>query len=582
MTNYEIARVFTRMADLMEVQGENPFKIRAYRKAADTIRDLTESLESIAARGALETVPGVGKGIAEKIEEIVATGTTAALEVLRAQVPEGLPELLNLPGLGARTVQTLHKELGVGSIADLERAAKEHRVRGLPGMGAKSEENLLRAIESYQRLSERWPLGRALPYAERLVDALAKAPGLVRLEIAGSIRRMRDTIGDIDLVGAAQDPGPVMEAFRNLPQARETLLSGPTRSSIRTHEGLQVDLRLVKPEDFGALLHHFTGSREHNIRLREMAEAKGARINEYGVFDVKTDAEIRLGPDEADLYRFLGLPYIPPEIREDRGEIEAALAGRLPRLIEASDVRGNLHGHSDWSDGAVPITTMVEAARSLGHAYIAITDHSKALGVAGGLDEERLRRQMAEIDRLNAAEPGIRILKGIEVDILGDGALDLEEGLLAELDIVIGSVHSHFRQDEATMTARIVRALERGVVDVLAHPTGRLIGQREPYAVDVERVIEAAVATQTALEINANPARLDLSDLHARRARERGALISINTDAHHPREFGHFRYGIATARRAWLEPEYVLNTWSLERLRKWLTERRQASDARRQ
>jgi DNA polymerase (family 10) len=573
MTNYEIARVFTRLADLMEVEGENPFKIRAYRKAADTIRDCTESLESIAARGALETVPNIGKGIAEKIQEVVASGTVGALEELRARVPEGLPELLNLPGLGAKTVQTLHQELGVGSVAELERAAREQRVRGLPGMGAKTEENLLRAIDSYRRLSVRWPLGRALPYAERLVAALQAAPGLARLEIAGSIRRMRDTIGDIDLVGAAEDPEPVMAAFTALPQASETLLSGPTRSSIRTHEGLQVDLRLVKPENFGTLLHHFTGSREHNIRLREMAEAKGAKINEYGVFDVKTEQEIPLGPDEAEVYRFLGLPYIPPEIREDRGEIEAALAGRLPRLIELSDIRGNLHGHSDWSDGAVPLVAMVEAARDRGYEYLAITDHSKALGVAGGLDEERLRQQMAEIDRLNATNPGIRVLKGIEVDILADGSLDLDTALLAQLDIVIASVHSHFRQDEKSMTDRIVRALESGVVDVLGHPTGRLIGHREPYAVDVERVIAAAAATGTALEINANPARLDLCDLHARHARERGIPISINTDAHHPREFDHFRYGVATARRAWLAAEEVLNTWPLDRLLTWLRER---------
>lgn len=574
MTNYEIARVFTRMADLMEVQGDfSPFKVRAYRKAADTIRDLTESLESIAARGALESVPGVGKGIAEKIEEICATGTTRVLEELRARVPEGLPELLNLPGLGPKTVQALHKELGVTGIADLEQAAREHRVRGLAGMGAKSEENLLRAIDSYRRLSERWPLGRALPYAEGIAAALRRTPGLSRLEIAGSLRRMRDTIGDVDLVGASEAPEPVMAAFAALPQAREVLRSGPTRSSIRTHEGLQVDLRLVNPEDFGALLHHFTGSREHNIRLRGMAEARGAKINEYGVFDVKSGEEIHLGPEEADLYRFLGLPYIPPEMREDRGEIEAALAGKLPQLIEAGDIRGNLHGHSDWSDGAVPIAQMVEAARARGHAYIAITDHSKALGVANGLDEERLRRQMAQIDALNAADPGIRVLKGIEVDILADGALDLGEALLSELEIVIGSVHSHFRQDEATMTARIVRAMESGIVDVIAHPTGRLIGHREPYAVDIERVIEAAAATATALEINANPARLDLNDLHARRARDLGVILSINTDAHHPREFDLIRYGIATARRAWLEAENVLNTWPLDRLLAWLGER---------
>jgi DNA polymerase (family 10) len=573
MSNYEIARIFTRIADLMEVQGDNPFKIRAYRKAADTIEGLTESLESIAERGALETVPNIGKGIAEKIDEIVRTGTASALEVLRARVPEGLPEILNISGLGPRTVQTLHAELGIASIDDLERAARAGRIRELPGMGTKTEENILHGIEGYRRRSERWPLGKALPYAENLVAALRAAPGLERLEIAGSLRRMRDTIGDVDLVGTARTPRAVMEAFARLPQARETLLSGDTRTSIVTHEGLQVDLRLVKPEEFGALLHHFTGSRDHNIRLREMAEARGVKINEYGVFDVKTGEEINLGGEEADLYRFLGLPYIPPELREDRGEIEAARAGKLPHLIEAGDIRGNLHGHTDWSDGAATLEVMVAAARELGHEYIAITDHSKTLGVAGGLDEERLRRQMAAIDALTAASPGIRVLKGIEVDILADGTLDLDPDLLNTLDVVVGSVHSHFKQDAETITARMIRAMESGCVDIIAHPTGRLIGHRDPYAVDVQRLIDAAVATKTALEINANPERLDLNDVYARRARDRGALISINTDAHHPNHFNLLPYGIATARRAWLEAEDVLNTWPLERLLAWLATR---------
>lgn len=574
MTNSEIARVFVRLADLMEVQGENPFRVRAYRKAADTIEGLTESLESIAARGDLEAVPNIGKGIAEKIAEIVATGTTRALEERRTKVPEGLPELLNLPGLGPKTVQMLHQNLGVGSIDDLEKAVRNRRIRGLPGMGPKTEENLLKAIEAYRRRSKRWPLGRALPYAEELVAALRETEGLERIEIAGSLRRMCDTVGDIDLAGAARNKAPVMAAFTALPQARETLLQGPTRSSIRTREGLQVDLRLVGAEDFAALFLHFTGSREHNIRLREMAEVRGLKLNEYGVFNAATGEEVHLGAEEAEIYRFLGLPWIPPELREDRGEIEAALAGRLPKLIEIDDVRGNLHGHSDWSDGAVPIRAMVETARSLGHDYIAITDHSKALGVAGGLDEERLRRQMAEIDAINAAGPGIRVLKGIEVDILADGRLDLEAEVLNELDIVVASVHSHFRQDEATMTARIIRALESGLVDILAHPTGRLLGHRDPYAVDVERLIDAAAATKTALEINANPARLDLNDLHARRARDRGVVLSVNTDAHSPRDFQYLRYGIATARRAWLEADDVLNTWPLDRLLVWLKERR--------
>jgi DNA polymerase (family 10) len=575
MTNYEIARIFGQIADLMEVQGENPFKVRAYRKATDTIEGLTESLESIAARGALDTVPNIGKGIGEKVEEIVNTGSALLLEELQAKVPAGLPELLNISGLGTKKVQALYAERGIGSIDELEAAVREHRLRDLPGFGAKTEENILQGIEAYRRRSERWPLGKALPYAERLVAALREVPGVERLEIAGSLRRMRETIGDVDLVGTARDPVPVMEAFVSLPQVRETLLKGETRTSVMTHEGIQVDLRIVKPEDFGALLHHFTGSREHNIRLRSMAEDRGAKINEYGVFDVKTGEEIHLGSDEADLYRFLELPYIPPEIREDRGEIEAAREGRLPRLIEMGDIRGNLHGHSDWSDGVAPIATMVETARALGHAYIAITDHSKNLGVANGLDEVRLRRQMAEIEALNqVAGAQIRVLTGIEVDIMGDGTLDLDPGVLNELDVVVASVHSYFRQDTETITARMIRAMEAGCIDIVGHPTGRLLGHRDPYAVDVERIIDAAAATKTALEINANPERLDLNDVYARRAREKGVLISINTDAHHPRNFDLLRYGISTARRAWLEAEDVINTWPLERLLAWLKDRK--------
>jgi DNA polymerase (family 10) len=558
----------------MELEGENVFKIRAYRKAADTIEELTESLEGLAQRGELETVPNIGKGIGEKITEMVQTGQLGQLEELRARIPAGLPEVLNIPGLGPRSVKSLHEQIGVGSLNELEAAAKAGRVRGLPGMGAKTEENILKGIEAYRRRSERMPIGKALPYAENLVRALRETGTLERVEIAGSLRRMRDTVGDVDLVATASDPAKAMAAFVALPQAKETLLSGETRTSIRTDVGLQVDLRIVKPEDFGALLHHFTGSREHNIRLREMAVARGAKINEYGVFDVATGKEISLGEEEADLYRFLGLPYIPPELREDHGEIEAARENRLPRLIEAGDIRGNLHGHSDWSDGAASIEVMVNAARALGHAYIAITDHSKALGVANGLDEERLRQQGAEIDAVSAKLSDIRILKGIECDILADGSLDLDGAVLDGLDIVIGSVHSRFNQDTETITGRVIRAMESGHVDVIAHPTGRLLGHRDPYAIDVERLIDAAAATKTALEINAFPDRLDLCDVHARRARDRGVLISINTDAHHPSHLSLFRYGIGTARRAWLEAKDVLNTWSLEAVQAWLRERK--------
>jgi DNA polymerase (family 10) len=575
ISNYEIARIFSQIADLMEVRDENPFKVRAYRKAADTIEGLTESLETIAARGELEKIPNIGKAIAEKIADICRTGTTPLYEELRGNVPAGLVEVMAVPGIGPSKVRALHEALGVTTLDALEAAGREQRIRGVSGMGAKTEENILHAIEAHRRRSDRWPLGKALPYAEALAAALAQSVDGLQIDVLGSIRRRVETIGDIDMGAVSTEPERVMSAFVQLPHVKEVLVSGPASTRVRTHEGMQVDLRVARPEDFGFLVHHFTGSRAHNIRLREIAEKRGARISEYGIFEAGTDREIATGEDEGEVYRFLGLPFIPPELREDRGEIAAAQAGTLPTLITETDIRGNLHTHSTWSDGAVSIEAMAAAARARGHAYIAITDHSKRLGITNGLDEARLREQMAEIDRLNAAATdGFRILTGSEVDILPDGALDLDTGLLAELDFVIASVHSGFKQDEETMTARVIRAMESGVVDMIAHPTGRLLGARDPYAIDLDRLYDVAVATQTALEINAFPDRLDLNDVNARRARDRGVKISINTDAHHPDHLGLYFYGIATARRAWLQAEDVLNTWELPGLKRWLETRR--------
>jgi DNA polymerase (family 10) len=452
-SNYEIARVFHEIADLMEVRDDNPFKVRAYRKAAETIEGLTESLETIAGRGELEKIPSIGKAIAEKIRDITRTGTTPLHEELKSEVPAGLVEVMAVPGIGPAKVRALHQERGIATLDELEAAAREGKIRDVAGMGAKTEENILRAIESHRRRSERWPLGKALPYAERLAADLAVASRALRVEVLGSIRRRMDTIGDIDLGAESEEPQSVMEAFVRLPQVREVISTGEAFTKVKTDVGLQADLRVVRPGDFGFLVHHFTGSRDHNIRLREIAERRGLRISEYGIFEAGTDREVSTGDDEAEVYRVLGLPYIPPEIREDRGEIEAAMAGRLPHLITEADLRGNLHTHSTWSDGAAPIEAMAAAAKIRGHAYLAITDHSKALGITNGLDEERLRQQMAEIDRLTAAaSDGFRILKGSEVDILPDGSLDLDPSLLNELDFVIASVHSRFKQDEETMT----------------------------------------------------------------------------------------------------------------------------------
>jgi DNA polymerase (family X) len=584
MTNYAIARIFGRIADLMEIKGENPFKIRAYRNAAGNLQELTESLEVLAERGDLREIPGVGEAIADKTREILATGTCKVYEDLRREVPESLAELLKLPGFGPRKIQSAWRELGVVDLESLEQAAREHRLQTLPALGAKTEEKLLHAIEGHHRRRERTPLFIALPYADALARALAATHPFQRVEVAGSVRRMQDTIGDIDLVAITTDPEAAVEAFCTVSEVAEVVERGPRGASVRTREGYRVDLRLGPPEQFASLLHHFTGSAAHNIHLRRLASQRGARLNEYGIFssDGSESSEpsaqagdagmpLKIISDEADIYRFLGLPWIPPELREDWGEIQAAAGGALPSLIEERDYRGVLHAHSTWTDGAASIERMAETARGLGYAYHACTDHSRALAMARGLDPVRLREQMQEIDRLNALEEGeFRILKGIECDILADGTMDLPVELLAELDVVVASIHSRHQQDREAMTRRIVRALETGVVDILAHPTGRLLGARDPYEVDLERVFDAAEQFQVALEINAYPDRLDLDDLNARRARDRGLLLSLNPDAHRPEHLSMLRLGMAQARRAWLAPEQVLNTWPLDRLQAWL------------
>lgn len=563
MNNYQIARVFTRIGDLMEIQGENPFKIRAYRTAAQAMQEMTESLEVLAERGELKSIPGVGDAIADKTREILETGTCKLYERLRAEVPETLVELTSLPGFGTKKIHAVWKELGVRTLDDLDRAAGEHRVRALPGMGAKSEEKLLESIAAHRRRRERTPLWVAQPYAEALARMLRETGRFSRVEVAGSVRRRKDTVGDINLVAAAADPEAALAAFASHAETRTVLHRAPGEMCVRSENGLQIDLRLASETVFGQLWQRFTGSAEHNAELQRLAAELG----------VSLEAGPHLSDEEA-LYRALGLPCIVPELREGWGEVEAARNQRLPCLITAADMRGVLHAHSTWSDGLVSIERMAAAARELGYSYHGNTDHSKALTVANGLDEERLRAQMGEIDALNATfTDGFRILKGIECDILPDGSLDLPCEVLEELDIVIASVHSHQKMDEDTMTQRIVRALESGVVDLLAHPTGRLLGHRDPYPVDMDRVMDAAVANKVAMEINAAADRLDLNEVYARAARDRGIPISINTDAHRPANLANNAFGINQARRAWLQPEDVLNTWPLERLMGWLRNR---------
>ncbi len=561
MNNYAVARVFSRIADMMEIQGENVFKIRSYRTAAATMQELTESLEVLAERGELKTIPGVGEAIAAKTREILATGTCRLYEELKQEVPETLVELLGLPGFGPKKALTVWRDLGVRTLDDLEAVAREGRLRELTGFTAKTEATLLETIAGAPRRRARTPIGIALPYAEALRGMLLATGRFTRVAIAGSVRRMQDTAGNLDFAAAADDVEAALEAVAAHPEVRSVVRREPDAICVLAQEGQEVEVRAAPEARFGTLLLRMTGSETHNAALARLAGERGCAAATAGT--------------EEELYRLLGLPWIPPELREGRGELEAALEGRLPRLIEAADIRGVLHAHSTWSDGAASIARMAEAARALGHQYLAITDHSQALTVAGGLNVERLAAQAREIAEVNAGfTAGFRVLRGLECDILLDGSLDLPLEALRELDFVIGSVHAHQRLDEATMTARIVRALETGAVDLLAHPTGRILGMRDSYAVDMERVMDAAAAHGTAMEINAYPDRLDLNEVHARRARDRGIPISINPDAHRTDHLGLYRYGIAQARRAWLEADDVINTWPLERLLEWRERRR--------
>lgn len=568
MTNHEIARRFTQIGDILEIQGENPFKVRAYRRAAEAIDDLVEPLAEIAARGELERIPGFGEAIIGKTRDFLRTGTTKLYEQIKDAVPPGVVEMAAISGIGPKTVKTLWETLGVATVDELEAAARAGRVRDVPGFGPGKEKKLLEAIERSRRLSERLPLYVALPYAERLARALRGRPEVGRVELAGSLRRGRATVGDIDLVGTSSDPTATMEAFTRLPAITDILESGPAKTAALCDLGLRVDLRLTTPDNFGALLHHFSSGQAHNIHLRDLAEARGLRINEYGIFDKATGAEKFRGEDEGQIYAALGLPFIPPELREDRGEIEAAQRGALPRLVEEADFRGQLHCHSTYSDGTASIREMAEAAIARGYAYLAITDHSPYVRVANGLSPERLLRQIDEIAALNRELDGrLTILTGQEVDILPDGSLDGEEALLARLDVVVASVHMRHRETEAEMTRRVVRAVENPHVDILGHPTGRLLGRREPFAIDMDAVIDAAVRTGTALEINASPERMDLDDIYARRARDAGARLTINADAHSISGLDLLPWGLRMARRAWLTPADVINTYSLPELR---------------
>jgi len=566
--NARVSQVLYQIGEVLTI-NEDRFRSRAFNTAAQRIVSLTEDIRNIKDRGELQDIPGVGKGIAAVIEEVLETGGSKALEELEASLPPGIREMMRLEGVGPKKAVRLQKALGIASIDDLEKAAKEGRVRGLKGFGEKTEANILEAIEELRSRQDRFLLGAVLPVIEELKAYMAESDAVIAVEVAGSARRRRDTVGDLDVLVSSLSPEVVSERFVSMPPVARVLSHGSTRSTVVMNNFLQVDLRVVPPESYGAALQYFTGSKDHNVKLRTIAVRAGYKLNEYGLFNRETDKSVA-GEDEEGIYRALGMDLMPPELRENRGEIEAAMEGKLPNLVTKEDIKGDFHIHSTWSEGTASIETMAEKAMSLGLEYMAICDHTKSLYIANGLDEKRLLEQMEEIDGINEGLDGFTILKGTECDILSDGRMDLEDSVLGDLDFVVGSVHSAFRQDVDTMTDRILKAIHNEHVDCIGHPTGRLIQKRRAYDVNLERVFEAAAEQGVMLEINAYPERLDLDDVNCRAAMERGVTLVIGTDSHAPNQMEFMPLGVSVARRGWLEAENVANTLPLRELRKLL------------
>jgi len=567
-TNADLAAAFEQTADLLELQEANPFRVRAYRNAARLVGELKLDLVAqVEAGRPLPKLPGIGADLAGKIEEFAHSGHLALLDRLRRQIPSGVAEMLQLPGLGPKRVRALYEELHVTSLAQLARAARDGRIRALPGFGARTEASILDAIDAHSHRPQRLKLVAASQYAAALLDWLRKAPGVSEVAPAGSLRRARETVGDLDLLACAPDGAAVCRHLLAYPEVAEVRASGGKRATVLLQSGLQVDLRVVPTASFGAALLYFTGSKAHNIRLRTLAIERGLKLNEYGLFAGRRTVA---AATEEEVYRALDLPWIAPELREDRGEIEAALKNRLPALIERADLAGDLHVHTDWSDGTASIAAMARAAKAHGLSYLAISDHSRRLTVANGLDPQRLARQCAEVEKANGKLDGIELLTGIEVDVLEDGSLDLPDKALAPLDVVIAAVHSKFGLSRAAQTRRILAALDHPKVRILAHPVGRLIDKREPYDVDLLAVIRKCKARDVALELNAHPERLDLTDLGCRMAKDEGAKVVINSDAHAEHEYDNLEFGIGQARRGWLEKGDLINTQPLRRVRAWL------------
>ena len=569
MKNQFVADVLYQIADLLDLKGEIFFKTRAYRTAAQAIEVLDEDIEVVAKEGRLREIPGVGEALAKKIKELIDTGKLEYFEKLKKEIPMGLLNMLKIPGLGPKKVAAVYQHLGVKTIEELRQACLEGKLRTLDGFGETTENNILRGIQLLEKTRGRVLLNVAYEDGMKYIDYLKQCNEIQRLSIAGSLRRMKETIGDIDILASSDNPDKVMDYFVEYSDVQRVLLKGSTKTSVVLKDDLQVDLRVVKEESFGSALQYFTGSKEHNVKMRGIAIKQGFKLNEYGLFD-KENNEYIVGKDEKEIYNKLGLMYIEPELRENRGEIEMAGKHKLPKLIMYNDVKGDFHVHSNWSDGSESIQTIAEYTQSKGYEYIGIADHSQSLKVARGLSEEKVVKKIKEVEKVNKKLFDFKVLCGTECDIKPDGSLDYSDKVLKLFDFVYAGVHSTFKMTREEMTKRVTKAMENEHVDFLAHPTCRLIGRREPFDLDMEQVIDVAKETNTFLEINAFPDRLDLNDLHARLGKEKGVKFVLGTDAHSLTHLDFMQYGVATARRGWLEKKDVLNTYSLKEIERFL------------
>ena len=589
MENIEVADILEELGDLLEIQGSNPFRIRAYRNAVRTVRGLTRPLAAmVEAEEDLTALPAIGKDMSAHIVELIQTGALARLAEVSAEVPRSLVQLVKLDGVGPKKTKKVWESLGVTTVDELEAAVKAGRVESLEGFGATSVQKILTSIEDFRRYSGRFLISQVDELIEPLLEHMRDAPGAERIEVAGSYRRRKETIGDVDLLVQAELPAPaVMEHFTAFGSVQRVVAAGDTRGSVVLRSGLEVDLRVIPERSFGAALHYFTGSKEHNIAIRQVAQRQGLRVNEWGVFRLpegvdpeevgKEDGERVAGESEPSVFEALGLGWVPPVLRENRGEVESAREGSLPDLVTLEDIQGDLHMHSTWSDGKASIEEMARACKARGYRYLAMSDHSPALAMVGGITPERAVDQWEEIARVQEGLDGITIFKSLEVDILRDGSLDMTDEVLENLDLVVVSVHSLMDMDRVRMTDRVIAAIQHPQVDILAHPTGRLLARREPFQIEIEEVLQAARDLDVAVEINASPHRLDLNDVHAHRAKELGVKVGINTDAHSVQRLAHMSYGVDQARRAWLNKGDVLNTMTLKQFEKWLNRREATS-----